>query len=206
MPFHSNNSYANATQCCIIVWFSTVSYNAEHCLYCYFHVRFVIIIIIIIIICLVLSPALLFFCIHFLPSSFLLNSLHVFPSSLFTFSFLPFLFISFFVSFCHHFSFLSSPQSLSPYSCVSPDVYLFPSMFHCSASSYLFLVLIFFLSYFLSFSSKFFSTCFDSYNLFIQGIFRRCSTLLYQLGLSLPKLNVLCSVLCRNGCSYIQVY
>jgi hypothetical protein len=34
---------------------------------------------------------------------------------LFPFSFFPFLFIVFYVSFCHHFSFLSSPQSLSLY-------------------------------------------------------------------------------------------
>jgi len=124
-----------------------------HCLYCYFHVRFVIIIIIIIM-CLVLSPALLFY-IPFLPSSFLLNSLRVFPSSLFLFSFFPSLFIVFFVSFCYYFSFLSSPQSLSLYSSVSSDIYLFPSMLHCSASSYLFHILKFFLSYFLSFSSNF---------------------------------------------------
>jgi hypothetical protein len=74
---------------------------------------------------------------------------------LFPFSFFPSLFIAFFFSFCHYFSFLSSLLSLSLYSCVSSDVYLFPSMLHCSASNYLFHLLKFFLSYFLSFSSNF---------------------------------------------------
>jgi len=114
-----------------------------HCLTCYFHLRFVIIIIII---CLLLIPALFFFsCIPFLPSSFLLNSLRVFPSSLFPFSFLPFLFTVFFVPFFITARFFLTLSLCLSISCVSSDVYLFLSMLHCSAFNYLFLVLTFFL-------------------------------------------------------------
>jgi hypothetical protein len=95
----------------------------------------------------------------------------------------------------HFFRALSLCFSIS---CLSSYVRLFPSMLHCSASNYLFLVLTFFLSYFLSFSSRFLAHA--SIHFFcIQAFFIPCVTLLFQLILSLCKLDLLSYIMCRNG-------
>ena len=80
-------------------------------------------------------------------------------------------------------------------SCASSDVYLFPPKLHCSVSNYLFLVRTFFLSYFLSFSSKFLVPVLIHIFFFSQAIFRRSSTLLFQLVPSVCKLSLLCYIM-----------